>query len=162
MTNMRKWNYIVAVIIALLGGAVIAINAQYPIEFGAGDPGAGFWPTMLGGLLIVLAVVLAVMTTKNKDKESSKTFSISLPANFLVYQFMGLTVLFCVVMYFLGLIVAALLFIPVAAYMLGARGQGHVHPGCAVRAGPVCSLCEAAAHPHPRAHLAALKEVDAL
>ena len=58
MTNMRKWNYIVAVIIALLGGAVIAINAQYPIEFGAGDPGAGFWPTMLGGLLIVLAVVL--------------------------------------------------------------------------------------------------------
>ena len=48
MTNMRKWNYIVAVIIALLGGAVIAINAQYPIEFGAGDPGAGFWPTMLG------------------------------------------------------------------------------------------------------------------
>ena len=33
MTNMRKWNYIVAVIIALLGGAVIAINAQYPIEF---------------------------------------------------------------------------------------------------------------------------------
>lgn len=120
MTNMRKWNYIVAVIIALLGGAVIAINAQYPIEFGAGDPGAGFWPTMLGGLLIVLAV----MTTKNKDKESSKTFSISLPANFLVYQFMGLTVLFCVVMYFLGLIVAALLFIPVAAYMLGARGKG--------------------------------------
>ena len=117
MTNMRKWNYIVAVIIALLGGAVIAINAQYPIEFGAGDPGAGFWPTMLG-------VVLAVMTTKNKDKESSKTFSISLPANFLVYQFMGLTVLFCVVMYFLGLIVAALLFIPVAAYMLGARGKG--------------------------------------
>ena len=84
----------------------------------------GFWPTMLGGLLIVLAVVLAVMTTKNKDKESSKTFSISLPANFLVYQFMGLTVLFCVVMYFLGLIVAALLFIPVAAYMLGARGKG--------------------------------------
>ncbi len=79
---------------------------------------------MLGGLLIVLAVVLAVMTTKNKDKESSKTFSISLPANFLVYQFMGLTVLFCVVMYFLGLIVAALLFIPVAAYMLGARGKG--------------------------------------
>ena len=124
MTNMRKWNYIVAVIIALLGGAVIAINAQYTIEFGAGDPGAGFWPTMLGGLLIVLAVVLAVMTTKNKDKESSKTFSISLPANFLVYQFMGLTVLFCVVMYFLGLIVAALLFIPVAAYMLGARGKG--------------------------------------
>ena len=99
MTNMRKWNYIVAVIIALLGGAVIAINAQYPIEFGAGDPGAGFWPTMLGGLLIVLAVVLAVMTTKNKDKESSKTFSISLPANFLVYQFMGLTVLFCAVSY---------------------------------------------------------------
>ena len=37
---------------------------------------------------------------------------------------LALTVLFCVVMYFLGLIVAALLFIPVAAYMLGARGKG--------------------------------------
>lgn len=124
MTNMRKWNYIVAVIIALLGGAVIAINAQYPIEFGAGDPGAGFWPTMLGGLLIVLAVVLAVMTTKNKDKESSKTFSISPPRQLSVYQFMGLTVLFCVVHVFPGPNRGALLFIPVAAYMLGARGKG--------------------------------------
>ena len=66
MTNMRKWNYIVAVVIALLGGAVIAINAQYPIEFGAGDPGAGFWPTMLGGLLIVLAVVTIILLVRRK------------------------------------------------------------------------------------------------
>ena len=58
-------------------------------------------------IVIVLAVVLAVMTTKNKDKESSKTFSISLPANFLVYQFMGLTVLFCVLP-FLSMLSAAL------------------------------------------------------
>lgn len=123
MTNMRKWNYIIAVVMAALGAAVIAINSKFPSEFGVGDPGAGFWPSLMGGLLILLAVLLAIMTTKNKEQDTQKTFALSTPGNLLVYKFMALTVAFCVVMYLLGLLVAALLFIPVTMYMLGARGK---------------------------------------
>lgn len=123
MTNMRKWNYIIAVVVAVLGAAVIAVNSKFEIEFGVGDPGAGFWPTMLGGLLILLAILLVVMTTKNKAKEETKTFTMTLPQNMLVYKFMALTVGFCVVMYIFGLLIAALLFIPICSYMLGGRGK---------------------------------------
>ena len=123
MTNMRKWNYIIAVAVAVLGAAVIAVNSKCEIEFGVGDPGAGFWPTMLGGLLILLAILLVVMTTKNKAKEETKTFTMTLPQNMLVYKFMALTVGFCVVMYIFGLLIAALIFIPVCSYMLGGRGK---------------------------------------
>lgn len=123
MTNMKKWNYVIAIIIAALGIGVIAVNSKFPIEFGVGDPGAGFWPSMLGVLLIFLGILLAVMNTKNKAKEEAKTFTISLPQNMLVYKFMALTVAFCVVMYICGLLIAALVFIPVASYMLGGRGK---------------------------------------
>lgn len=122
MTNMRKWNYIISVIAILLGTGVIIANAKFPIEFGNGDPGAGFWPTMLGGFLIGLGILLAAATTKKKE-DREKTFSVTLPGNLLVYRFMVLTVLFCVVMYVGGLLLAALVFLPVAMHMLGARGK---------------------------------------
>lgn len=123
MTNMKKWNNIIAVIVALLGAAVIALNSKFPIELGVGDPGAGFWPSLLGALLILLAVLLFINNIRNKEKETAKTFALTTPANMLTYKFMALTVAFCVVMYFLGLLVAAFLFVPIAMYMLGARGK---------------------------------------
>ena len=123
MTNMRKWNNVIAVIVAALGVAVIALSAKFPIELGVGDPGAGFWPTLLGAILVLTAITLFINNIRHKEQEEAKTFALTLPANRLVYIFMGLTVLFCVAMYFLGLLIAALLFIPVAMYLLGARGK---------------------------------------
>jgi hypothetical protein len=123
MSNMKKWNNVIAVIVALLGVAVIALSSKFPIELGEGDPGAGFWPTVLGAILIFLAVLLFITNIVRGKTEKEKTFALTLPGNKLVYVFMGLTVGFCVVMYFLGLLVAALLFIPVAMYLLGARGK---------------------------------------
>lgn len=120
---MRKWNNVIAVIVAALGIAVIALSAKFPIELGVGDPGAGFWPTLLGAFLILTAIILFVDNIRHKEREEAKTFALTLPANRLVYIFMGLTVLFCAAMYFLGLLIAALLFIPVAMYLLGARGK---------------------------------------
>ena len=123
MTNMRKWNFVIAAVMAALGAAVIGLSAKFPIELGVGDPGAGFWPTVLGAILILTAVLLLFVNLRHREREEKKTFALALPANFLVYKFMGLTVAFCVAMYVLGLLIAALLFIPVAMYLLGARGK---------------------------------------
>lgn len=123
MSNMKKWNYIIAVVVAALGAGVIALSSKFPVTLGEGDPGAGFWPMILGGCLILTAVILLYVNIRHKDREEAKTFALTLPANLMVYKFMALTVAFCVVMYVLGLLVAAFLFVPVAMYMLGARGK---------------------------------------
>lgn len=123
MTNMKKWNNVISIVIAALGVAVIALSSKFPIELGQGDPGAGFWPTIMGAILVLLAVLLLINNIRGKEKEEAKTFALTTPANILVYKFMGLTVVFCVLMYVVGLLAAAFLFVPVAMYMLGARGK---------------------------------------
>lgn len=121
MTNMKKWNYIVSLVMALAGGWVILNSMKYPVEIGTGDPGAGFWPIILGSVLILLSALLVAANLVNRKKEQSKEFTISLPANKRVYWFMGLIILFCVVIYLLGFLTAVLLFIPAAMYLLGVR-----------------------------------------
>ncbi|MFU0833219.1 MAG: Tripartite tricarboxylate transporter TctB family [Oscillospiraceae bacterium] len=121
MTNMKKWNYIVSLVMALIGGFVILMSLQYPVTLGTGDPGAGFWPIALGAVLILLSLILTVANTVNGEKEKQKEFTISLPANVRVYWFMALITLFCIVMNLLGFLISVLLFIPVSMYLLGVR-----------------------------------------
>ena len=112
MGNMKKANYIISVIMLLVGVGVVALASSLKIKIGEGDPGAGFWPMMLGILIIVFSVCLLISTIKNKEKLEAKTFTISTPANIRVYILFGIIVLFCVVLYFLGFYIGALLFIP--------------------------------------------------
>ena len=52
MGNMKKANYIISVIMLLVGVGVVALASSLKIKIGEGDPGAGFWPMMLGILII--------------------------------------------------------------------------------------------------------------
>lgn len=121
MGNMKAANYIISGITLILGIVIVAMASQFKIEFGAGDPGAGFWPAMLGALLILLAVILFFVTIKNAKELEQKTFTISTPANKRVYVMMALVVGFCVVLYFLGFYIATVLFLPVVMYILEVR-----------------------------------------
>ena len=111
MGNMKKANYIISVIMLWVGVGVVALASSLKIKIGEGDPGAGFWPMMLGILIIVFSVCLLISTIKNKEKLEAKTFTISTPANIRVYILFGIIVLFCVLLYFLGFYIGALLFI---------------------------------------------------
>ena len=62
-----------------------------------------------------------VEAIKNKEKLEAKTFTISTPANIRVYILFGIIVLFCVVLYFLGFYIGALLFIPALMYLMEVR-----------------------------------------
>ena len=115
MGNMKKANYIISVIMLWVGVGVVALASSLKIKIGEGDPGAGFWPMMLGILIIVFS------TIKNKEKLEAKTFTISTPANIRVYILFGIIVLFCVVLYFLGFYIGALLFIPALMYLMEVR-----------------------------------------
>ena len=121
MSNMKRWNYIISVVMFAFALGVIFLSRSLHTPSKTGDPGADIWPLMLAGVLIFLACLLTVLTTVNSKKESQKTFALLSRANIQVYIFMGLTVLFCVLMYVFGIIIAALVFIPAAMRMLGIK-----------------------------------------
>lgn len=121
MGNMKKANYIISAIMFLVGLGIVVMSSSLKIQIGDGDPGAGFWPMLLGALIIIFAVGLAISTWKNKKMLEEKTFTISTPANMRVYTLFGVIVLFCVILYFLGFYIGALLFIPAVMYLLEVR-----------------------------------------
>ena len=121
MGNMKKANYIISVIMLLIGVGIVALASSLKIKLGEGDPGAGFRPMMLGVLIIVFSVCLLFSTIKNKEKLEAKTFTITTPANIRVYILFGIIILFCLILYFLGFYVGALLFIPAVMYLLEVR-----------------------------------------
>lgn len=121
MGNMKVANYIISGVTLLLGIVIVAMASQFKIEFGAGDPGAGFWPAALGALLIAFSVLLLVVTVKNSKELEQKTFTISTPANMRVYVIMAIVVIFCIVLYFLGFYIAMALFVPIVMYTLEVR-----------------------------------------
>ena len=118
---MKKANYIISAIMFLVGLGIVVMSSSLKIQIGDGDPGAGFWPMLLGALIIIFAVGLAISTWKNKKMLEEKTFTISTPANMRVYILFGVIVLFCVILYFLGFYIGALLFIPAVMYLLEVR-----------------------------------------
>ena len=96
MGNMKKANYIISVIMLWVGVGGVALASS-------------------------LSVCLLISTIKNKEKLEAKTFTISTPANIRVYILFGIIVLFCVVLYFLGFYIGALLFIPALMYLMEVR-----------------------------------------
>lgn len=121
MSNMWKWNYIVAALVLLAGAVVCSASLALPPEDGSGDPGTGFWPLLLGGSLCLLALILAFANTVRRKENEAKTIALTLPANGLVYLLMLLSAMFCVVLYVLGFVIASLLFVPCCMRLMGAR-----------------------------------------
>ncbi len=123
MDNMKKWNYVISGVAGIIGAVIIFLASKFPIKLGSGDPGAGFWPTILGGILILLAVILVIMTAKNSKKEEEKKVLLHLPANKRVYVTMLLIVGFCALLYFLGFHIAVLCFIPVFMTLMQVKSK---------------------------------------
>lgn len=118
MDTMKKWNFAISGISAALGAAIIALASKFPIKLGAGDPGAGFWPTILGSILIFLGVILCFKTATNGAKDAEKKVVLNLPANKRVYIAMGIIIIFCAILYFLGFYIGVLFFIPCTMYLM--------------------------------------------
>lgn len=118
MGNMKIANYIISGIGAVIAIVIIVMASKLSISPGTGDPGAGFWPLLLGALLLGLSILLFVVSFVSRKKLEENTFTLSLPANKRVYISIGLIIGFCVVLYLLGFYIAALIFIPIMMWIL--------------------------------------------
>ena len=116
MVNMKKCNYVISAVAAVLGVAIWALSAGLGIGFKEeGGISAGTWPAITGGIMVGAALILLVMTLVNRKKYEEMEVVLGLPANRRVYLVMGIMVL--------GLYISGLILIPALMWVLGERNK---------------------------------------
>lgn len=123
MNNMKICNYVICCITAIIGIIIMSSAKELSIDFTVNGPGAGFWPFLLGGAFLFVAIVLLIRTIMIHKELEQKTITLNAPANMRVYCMMGLTVLFCIALNVLGFYLSTLLFIPAIMYLLEVRDK---------------------------------------
>ena len=112
MKNMANCNFLVSILGALIGVAIMNAASEFPLEFTENGPGAGFWPFALGTALTIAAVVLLIYTISNKKELSKELVALTLPANMRVYMMMAIIVIYVGLINVLGFYPASALLIP--------------------------------------------------
>ena len=112
MKNMANCNFLVSILGALIGVAIMNAASEFPLEFTENGPGPGFWPFALGTALTIAAVVLLIYTISNKKELSKELVSLTLPANMRVYMMMAIIVVYVGFINVLGFYPASALLIP--------------------------------------------------
>lgn len=123
MKTMKKWNYVVSAVMAVLGILIITASLSFKTFLPSGDPGPGFWPMLIGGIIVLCSILLTVTSKTNAAAEEKKTVSFWSPAHVRVYKMMAASVVFCLAMYFLGFYVAMIIFIPIAMKLMGTESD---------------------------------------
>ena len=112
MKNMANCNFLVSILGALIGVAIMNAASEFPLEFTENGPGPGFWPFALGAALTIAAIVLLIYTISNKKELSKELVALTLPANMRVYMMMAVIVVYVGLINVLGFYPASALLIP--------------------------------------------------
>lgn len=124
MTNMKKCNYVISMIAAIIGAVILSLSSKLGIGLKQkGGIEAGTWPAIMGAILLISALILLGMTLLNKKKYEEMEVLLTLPANIRVYLMMGIFVIYCVILRVLGLYLSILFLIPTIMGMLGERNK---------------------------------------
>lgn len=129
-TSMKNCNLVISVIFAVFGIVVTCLSFQlgFGLSKSAGIK-SGTWPGIMGMGMILVSVIIFIYTLANAEKLGDTDFqdekgdypyrvSIHLPENLKAYEAMGMIILFCVLMQFLGLYIAGLIIIPMMMWFL--------------------------------------------
>lgn len=120
---MKKYNYIVSVLMILLSGYILLESKSYEIGTSA-QKNPAVWPVFLAIALIVLSIALIIETMFKHDPEGDNVV-IDWKSEGMkkVYIMFGLTIAFVVVMKILGMLIALLLLIPAIEWLMGCRSK---------------------------------------
>lgn len=112
MESMLYCNYIVGVVGALIGAAIMKAASAFPMAFTQNGPGPGFWPFSLGAALWFAAALLLVYSVTHRIELKEQEVVLTNPANKRVYVLMGFVVTFTVLITLIGFYGAGLILIP--------------------------------------------------
>ena len=120
---MKKYNYIVSVVMLLLSGYIFYESSGYTIGSSA-QKNPAVWPCILAGALALLSVALIIETALKKEPgEEKKTIDWKSPGMIHVYIMLGIVVGFVVLMKIVGMLLALLIMIPAIEYLMGCRSK---------------------------------------
>lgn len=122
---MRKYNYILSIVLIAVGAAGIYMAVNFETRSGnAGDPGAAFWPIMLCCGLILCSVILLTQTMLESKKAAAAEEPLidyraaGVHCVFLIFVIM---IAYAVIMSLFGFIPATLLFVAAVMLAMGER-----------------------------------------
>jgi len=120
---MRKYNYIVAVIMMALSGYILYEASTYEIGQTV-QKNPAIWPQFLAISLIALSVALIIQTILSRDPELDK-FVIEWKSEGMkkVYIMFGFTIGFVIVMKIFGMLIALLVLIPAIEWLMGCKNK---------------------------------------
>lgn len=120
---MKKYNYIVSVLMIALSGYILYETSTYEIGQNA-QKNPAVWPAFLAISLIALSVVLIIQTAFSRNPEM-ENFSIDWKGQGMrkVYIMFGFTIGFVIVLKILGLLIALLILIPAIEWLMGCRSR---------------------------------------
>ncbi|MBM7840943.1 putative tricarboxylic transport membrane protein [Alkalihalobacillus xiaoxiensis] len=116
---MKMGTIIAALFTIILGLFVVWQSKDYPAQV-ASAPGPGIYPTVLGSILILLGILLIVQTIISKKREAISIAFSSKQAIF-VYKIMGICILYCIALPYIGFIISSFMFVGITGYLLGQR-----------------------------------------
>lgn len=116
---MKLGNIISSIVVVVLGVFIILQSNNFPDEV-ASAPGPGIYPSLLGWLLVLLGSILLIQTFVFRKKEEIIVTFTSKQALF-IYKLIGVSVLYCIVLPFLGFAITSFLFLIITSFMLGLK-----------------------------------------
>jgi len=121
---MRKYNYIVSVIMILIGGYVIFETSGYSVGTNW-QKNPAIWPRSLAIMLIGLSIGLIIQTIFSKDPEMDRKDVINWksPGMIRAYVMIGFAIVYVILMHFVGMLLALLIIIPCAELLMGCKNK---------------------------------------
>ena len=117
---MKKYNIFTSLLLICIGSYVVNYAKQFP-KYVNGTPGPGFWPKLLGIVLIALSIAL-LLTTFFTKKEMKKHLVEFKDEGFRqVFKLFIVMILFGVGLNYIGFLPSSLIFIICVMYIMGAR-----------------------------------------
>jgi len=117
---MKKYNLGLSVILILVGSGMFYYTREFPFV-SMMDVGSGFFPRILGGLLIFLSVLLIIDTLLKPDTSTVIEFTSAGMKRVLIM--FGILAAYCLILHFAGFWLATGFLVPATAYLIGERNK---------------------------------------
>lgn len=122
---MRKYNYIVSVLMTLVAGVIFYDTAAYSGTFKSAQQDSAVWPRMIAVALILCSIVLVIQTLLDKKNADTETVVIDWKSEGMkkVYMTLAAIVVFLILNEIIGMLLALLVLIPAIEWIMGCKSK---------------------------------------
>lgn len=120
---MKKANLIIGVLGICLGGYVIYTASGFPANNSAVDPGAAYFPTLLGAFVAILCIILIAATLAGNKGGADEALTIT-PDIKRTGAGMGLFIIYCLLFKSLGFLLDTVWMCFAGMFLLQNRNYG--------------------------------------